>query len=68
MGQRVPRIDRWQKAVDDFDGIRTGDVVKIAMGAGWEKGKVLSKRKDHVTVNIGRKSVAVWDARNIVAG
>ena len=65
----MPRgINRWQKAIDDFDGIRTGDVVKVAMGAGWERGKVLSKRKDHVTVNIGRKSVAVWDARNIVAG
>ena len=65
----MPRgIDRWLKDGSNFDGIRTGDMVKVAMGAGWEKGKVISRRKDHITVNIGRKTIAVWDARNIMAG
>ena len=62
------RIDRWQKDPSDFDGIRTGDVVKVQMGGGMEKGKVMSRSKDHVTVSFGKRTIAVWDARSLKAG
>jgi hypothetical protein len=62
----MPRIDRWQKPIDDFDGLRTGDIVKVAMGGGTEKGRIVSRQKDYVTVSVGRKTIAVWDARSIL--
>jgi len=62
----MPRIDRWQKPIDDFDGLRTGDIVKVAMGGGTEKGRIISRQKDYVTVSVGRKTIAVWDARSIL--
>jgi hypothetical protein len=65
MGQRV-RIDRWQKDSTNFDGIRTGDVVKIQMGGGTERGKVVSRSKDHITVSLGKRTIAVWDSRSII--
>ena len=62
----MPRIDRWQKPIDDFDGLRTGDIVKVAMGGGTEKGRIVSRQKDYVIVSVGRKTIAVWDARSIL--
>ena len=64
----MQRISRWQKDPSDFDGIRTGDIVKVAMGGGTEKGKVVSRQKDHVTVSLGKRTIAVWDARSIIRG
>jgi sRNA-binding protein len=62
----MPRIDRWQKDPADFDGIRTGDVVKVQMGAGTERGKVVSRSKDRVNVSLGKRTISVWDARSII--
>ena len=62
----MSRIDRWQKPIDDFDGLRTGDIVKVAMGGGTEKGRIVSRQKDYVIVSVGRKTIAVWDARSIL--
>lgn len=63
----VPRIDRWSKDPSNFDGIRNGDSVRIQMGGGMEKGKVISRRSDHITVSLGKRAIAVWDARSIRA-
>jgi len=62
----MQRIGRWTKPAGDFDGIRTGDVVKVQMGGGTERGKVISRQKDHVTISMGKRTIAVWDARSII--
>lgn len=64
----MPSIDRWLKDPGNFDGIRNGDAVKIQMGGGMERGKVISRRSDHITVSLGKRAIAVWDARNIRTG
>jgi hypothetical protein len=68
MDAGMPRVDRWLKDPSNFDGIRNGDSVRIQMGGGMEKGKVISRRSDHITVGLGKRAVAVWDARSIVGG
>lgn len=46
---------------------RKGTIVKVFMGAGWDKGKVIQWTKDGVSVWLQRKSrsVVVRDNRNI---
>lgn len=45
--------------------IRNGDPCKVFMGAGWEKGRLVSKAKDRVIVELKNRTVCVYDARNI---
>jgi len=61
-------VNRWQRRIDDFDGIRTGDIVKVQMGGGMEKAKVISRNHDHITVGFGKRTIAVWDARSLKPG
>ena len=64
----MPKLDRWKKDGLNFDGFRNGDIVKIQMGGGTERGRVVSRRKDHITVELGKRTIAVWDARSVVVG
>lgn len=51
----------------DFSHVRVGNAVSVYMGAGWTKGTMSNRFKDHVLVSLKgqRRVVAVWDARNI---
>jgi uncharacterized Fe-S cluster-containing radical SAM superfamily enzyme len=59
---------RLQRDPADFSHIRTGDRVRVFMGAGWLKGRMIHRVKNrYLSVNLDgqKKSVACWDARNI---
>jgi hypothetical protein len=51
----------------DFSHVRVGNSVLVHMGAGWAKGIMSNRFKDHVLVSLKdqRRVVAVWDARSI---
>lgn len=51
----------------DFSHVRVGNPVSVYMGAGWAKGTMSNRFKDHVLVSLRdqRRVIAVWDARNI---
>lgn len=62
----MPRLSRkWERRIDDFSHVRVGDTVKVQMGAGTERGVITNRFKDHMLVRMGKRSVAVWDARNV---
>lgn len=62
----MPRLNRkWERRIDDFSHVRVGDTVKVQMGAGMERGTVSNRFKDHMLVRMGKRVIAVWDARNI---
>ena len=51
----------------DFSHVRVGNSVSVHMGAGWTRGTMSNRFKDHVLVDLKgqRRVIAVWDARNI---
>ena len=49
----------------DFSHVRIGEPCKVFVGAGWEKGTVLNKQKDSVTVQLPQRMVRVFDSRNV---
>ncbi len=59
---------RLQRDPADFSHIRTGDRVKVFMGAGWLKGTMTNRvRNRYLSVRLDgqKKTVACWDGRNI---
>ena len=60
--------ERLMRDSGDFSHVRTGDRVSVFMGAGWVKGYVTERgrgRYMNVKLDGQRRSVAVWDGRNI---
>lgn len=49
----------------DWNHIRTGDPVRVFMGAGWQKGTLVLKHGDSVTVRLPTRTIRVFDPRNI---
>ena len=49
----------------DFGHVRNGESCKVFVGAGWEKGIVVSKQKDSITVQLSKRMVRVFDSRNV---
>ncbi len=57
---------RLQRNPADFSHVRTGQRVRVFMGAGWAKGTMTERgRGRYVSVKLDgqRRAVAVWDAR-----
>jgi sRNA-binding protein len=52
-------------ALTSFSAVRRGTAVKVFMGAGWEKGKVIRSQRDSCTVQLANRSATVYDLRNI---
>lgn len=57
----------WQRRIDDFDGYHTGQIVEVRRGAGWSRGTIVRRAKDHISVDLKteRKMWTVWDSRCI---
>jgi len=66
MGRNVQRLTGDPA---DFSHVRVGNPVSVYMGAGWVKGTMSNRFKDHVLVSLSgqKRVVAIWDARNIRA-
>jgi hypothetical protein len=66
-GSAIKAAEWMQQEPLPMRSFRKGTMVKVFMGAGWEKGKVLQWTKDGISVWLSRrqKSVVVRDNRNI---
>ena len=49
----------------DWSHIRVGEIVKVYMGAGWLKGILQAKSPSCATVQLDKRLISVYDARNI---
>jgi sRNA-binding protein len=45
--------------------VRIGEECKVFMGAGWEKGVVINKYKDAISVKLKNKIAMIYDDRNV---
>lgn len=61
------KSSRWTRKPSDFSHVRTGNKVAVQMGAGFTNGVMVNRFKDHVLVQLTgtKRTIAVWDARNI---
>ena len=60
---------RLQRNPADFSHVRSGQRVRVFMGAGWQKGVMTERgRGRYVSIKLDgqRRAVAVWDARNVL--
>lgn len=49
----------------NWSHIRRGEAVKVFMGAGWQKGTLVDKLRDSVTVKLKDRTVRCFDPRNV---
>ena len=63
----MSKQNRWRRKISDFSHVRTGNKVKVQMGAGTTAGIMTQRCKDHIMVQLSgtKKMIAVWDARNV---
>lgn len=48
-----------------WSDLRTGQQVKVFMGAGWQKGTIQSRDRESAVVRLDRRSTRCYDLRNL---
>jgi hypothetical protein len=51
--------------ISNWGVLRIDQTVKVFMGAGWMKGKVRTKFKDSVVIQLDHRTARCYDLRNI---